>query len=487
MEKNNKEINKKATNSLANGRKIAGANYTVLMIAVALVIVVVINILISSLSPDIREFDLSKESIFTLTDETKEYLETVDKDVTVYIVARPGNTNNDLVRLLELYEDECSHINVKMMDHTTNPDFLNTRGISISEGSIVVEYGDKCKAVELTEMIITSKDSSTGSTYQIYDMEGQITSAINYVLADNVPKAYMISGTGRAALDDKYITEIKKQNIDVTKLSISETSKIPEDAAILILNQPAKDLTEVEYNEIYDFMEKGGSLLVYQYQATKGDFYMPYLQELFSHYGIEMTDGLVVEKNSNYIYDIKKLNFRPIMVEHEITKSLMEDEIKLAAAWPYSIQINDVPKSVTVSPLLTSTSSAYYKSRQDTTLEQLATDDVGTFNYAVAVTDDISDLVQSRMVFISAYSFADTTVIDSSETMVKNDEAFVISSMKWLANQDLTISVPMKTKSFANIIYTEQARNRILYTIVLAIPVVVLGYGSFVWYKRRKR
>ncbi len=486
MEKNNKETKKKATNGLANGRRTMGANYTVLMIAVALVIVVIVNILVSSLSPTIREFDLSKESIFTLTDETKEYLETVDKDITIYIVAEPGKKNNDLTRLIELYANECKHIKIETKDPSIDVEFLTDRDINISQGSIVVEYGDICKAVELSEMVISSEDSSTGSIYYIYDMEGQITSAINYVLSDEIPKAYMITGTGRAVLDDKYITEIEKQNIDIEKLSISETSGIPEDASIIILNQPAKDLTDVEYNELYDFMEKGGALLVYQYQGTKGDFYMPFMQELLSHYGVEMTDGLVVEKNSNYIYDMSKLNFRPIMVSHDITDDLIEDQVKLASAWPYSIKINDVPKSVTVEPLLTSTSSSYYKSRQDSSLEQLATDDVGTFNYAVAITDDISDEVQSRMVFISAYTFADTTLL-SSDSMVNNNSSFVVSTMRWLANQDSTVSVPMKTKSFANLIYTEQARNRILYIVVIIIPVAVLGYGGFVWYKRRKR
>lgn len=485
----NKDENVKASTTLEKRRKMTNANYTMAMTAMVLAFVVIINMLVSSLSTEIRQFDLTKGDVFTLTDDTKEFLEKLDKEVTISLILEDiTNRNDDLYRLLQVYADTCDNIKLQTVNPAQNPTYMEDREY-VSEGSIIVEYGDRYKGVELSTMLIASEDSNTGKTYYFYDMEGQITSAINYVVTENIPKAYMLKGATRDLLDTSLLTEIRKQNIDVETLDLVEKGAIPEDADIIILSQPVEDITNAEYEQLMEFMENGGSLLMFEYYNNNEDSKLDNIEKLLEHYGVSVEYGVALETKSDYLYDDKSYTSKPIVKEHDITKDIISNDTNLLVVMGDAINIGDVPDSVTVEPLLTSTPSAYYKAasykKSSSGMKQLATDPTGTFNYAVAITDDISESRQSRFVYVSSYAFAETDLF--SDTIGTGNATFVVRCMQWLANQEDTISIPMKTRTYTNLVYTVDAKQRIMYTVVIIIPVAVLAYGGYVWFRRRKR
>ncbi len=491
MKKKESTTNETTNATLEKKRKTSSANYTMAMTALVLAFVIIVNLVVLSISTDYRQIDLTKGSVFTLSEQTEEFLDELDKDITIYMILENiTNRNDDLHRLLEVYSDYSKHITLKTINPVQDPTFMENREY-VSESSIIVEYGDKFKGVAIDQMYITSDDPNTGSTYIYYDMEGQITSALNYVITDDIPKAYMLKEPTRDTFDKSLLVEIKKQNIDIENISIIEKGEIPNDADIIILDQPVEDISNSEYDMLFDFMENGGSLLMFQYYNHNNETKMPNVEKLLDHYGLSVEYGVALETNKSYIYNSKSYNSRPILEEHEITKDLISTDTNLMVVMGDAIEIGDVPDSVKVEPLLTSTSSAYYKSGSaknkdsNVSMAQLTSDKVGTFNYAVAVTDDISDDTQSRFIYVSSYSFAETDLY--KDMIGSGNSTFVVKCMQWLANQDTTISIPMKSRTFGSLVYTLDARNRILYTVVIIIPAVVLGYGGYVWFRRRKR
>lgn len=491
MKKIDENENVTTSATLEKRRRMTSANYTMAMTALVLAFVIVLNMVIASLSTDIRQIDLTRGNVFTITEDTKDFLKKLDKDVTIYMILEDiTHRNSDLNRLLEVYEDECSHIKVETINPAQNPTFLENREY-VSEGSIIVEYGDKYKALELSDMIITQEDSSSGNTYHFYDMEGQITSAISYVISDNIPKAYMLRSGTFDKLDASLLSDISKQNIDVESLELDEKGEIPEDADILILDQPAEDISDKSCELIMSFMDNGGSVIMFQYYNLNDETSMPNLEKIMAHYGISVKYGVAIESDGNYLLDNSTYYSKPVVEKHEITEDIIADDTDLMIVMGDAIEIGDVPEGVTVEPLLTSTSRAYYKAGNykrgngSTSMAQLASDPVGTYNYAVAATDDISDGLQSRFVYISSYSFAETDLY--KEKIGTGNATFVVRCMKWLANQDTTISIPVKNRTYANLVYSFNAQNRIFYTVVVVIPAAVLIYGGFVWFRRRRR
>lgn len=490
-EKIEKEENIKTSSTLEKRRKMTSAGYTMAMTALVLVFIIVVNLLVGSLSTDVRTVDLTNGDIFTLTDDTKNYISKLEKDVNIYLILEDiTNRNDDLNRLLEVYDDASEHITVSTVNPAQNPTFMENREY-VSEGSIIVECGDRFRGVELSTMYVSSEDSSTGNTSYYYDMEGQITSAIAYVVSDNIPKAYLLKSTTRDSFSSSLLTDIAKQNIDIESIEVSEENPIPEDADIVILDLPIADISDEEYKQITEFMDNGGSLLMFQHYNIPENTYMTNIEKLLEKYNLSVEYGAAIESNTSYMYNSQAYFGKPILVKHEITQDLIDNETNLIVAMGDAINIGEEREGLTIEPLLTSTSKAYYKDASfkkgsaSTSMTQLATDPVGTFNYAVAVTDEISDDVSSKFVYISSYAFAKA---EQFEDLVGTGNAqFVVKCLQWLANQEETISIPMKSRTYSNLVYTIDAQHRILYVIVIIIPAAVLVYGAYVWFRRRKR
>ena len=486
--KNNTETTKNS--ALEKRRKQINANYTMAMTGLVLAFIIIINLMVGSLGTNIRQIDLTRGDVFSLTEESKEFIKGLEKDVTLYLILEDvTNRNDDLYKLLQVYDDASEHINIETINPATNPTFLDNREY-VSEGSVMVECGERFKGVELAEMLISSEDSSTGNTYYFYDMEGMLTSAIDYVTSDSVPKAYIAKSGYTDVFDETLLKGIRKQNIDVELFEIEKSTDIPEDADIFILDQPAKDISDDLYASLDEFMNNGGSLMMIEYYNHTEASTLTNIEKLLDKYGISSGYGVAIETNTSYLYDDSKFYSKPVLEEHEITSDMKLDGDELLVVMGDAVTIGDVPEGVIVDPLLSSTKNAYYKdvsyksSTSNTSMSQLPSDKTGTYHYAVAVTDDRNEN-QSRFVYITTQSFAEIEQFESLNTSTNLE--FTVRSMAWLAGENEMISIPMKSRTYNKLTYTVDDKTRILVIVVFVIPVAVLSYGGYVWFRRRRK
>lgn len=496
MKKEVKNIENKVTDkdtALDKKRKFTNANYTMAMTVLVAAILIIVNLLVSSLDEGVRTIDLTQGDIFTLTEETESVLEDIDQDVVIYMILEDiTQRNDDLYKLLKVYDDASDHIRMEVINPASNPTFLENREY-VSDGSIIVESDNRFRGVELKNMYITNTDASTNLTSIFYDMEGQITSAIDYVTREDIPKAYFLKNSNgtRDTFGSDLQKYIIKQNIELGSVNLDDEGQVPEDADILILDQPVDDISKTEYDLICNFMDKGGSLLMFEYYNVPEENDTTNIDNLMAKYGISVDYGAAIEANSSYMYDSKSYYGKPIIKNHAITEDLINDDTNLIVVMGDAINILDVADNITAEPLLTSTSKAYYKDRaykdssNSTSMQQLASDPVGTYNYAVAVTDEVSSDVQSKLVYISSMAFAEADMYE--ESYGSGNSEFVVKCMQWLADQDKTVSIPLKSKTYSNLVYTVKAKRVVMYVFVFGIPAAVLAYGGYVWYKRRKR
>ena len=63
-----------------------------------------------------------------------------------------------------------------------------------------------------------------------YDAEGQITGAIAYVLSEDNPVVYKVTGNGELDLGGEFRSVISKTNMEVKSLDVMRVDSIPEDA-----------------------------------------------------------------------------------------------------------------------------------------------------------------------------------------------------------------------------------------------------------------
>jgi len=91
---------------------------------------------------------------------------------------------------------------------------------------MIVERGEKSRYISYNDIYLTDVDYTTYSYVYSFDGEGAITSAIDYVISDELPKVYKLEGHGEAELSAEFM--------ELESFSLLNMDEIPEDADALL-------------------------------------------------------------------------------------------------------------------------------------------------------------------------------------------------------------------------------------------------------------
>ena len=274
------------------------------MVAVMTVIAVVANLAVSALPSSVTSFDLTSNKLYSLTDETKEYLANLDEDVTIYVMASDSSMDSIVDTTLQNMAACTEHLTVTYVDPSANPSFLQeySEVMNAYWNSLIVESGERYTIVDYSDMYEYSIDYTTYSTSVTgYDAEGLIDSAIAYVTSDVVPKVYVLTGHGESSLGSNFTEVLSKLNCESEELDLMVSDSVPEDCEVLIINGPTSDLSSEDAAIILAYLEGGGDLIaVTSFEASYDD--MPNYASVLAFYGVSYSNGIVLENNQGYYY-----------------------------------------------------------------------------------------------------------------------------------------------------------------------------------------
>ena len=169
-----------------------------------------------------------------------------------------------LDKLLNRYQDLSDHITVTKKDPDVYPTFAQQyTDETVTNNSLVVECGDKSRYIPYTDIykVDSSTYYTTGSVSQSFDGEGQITSAIDYVVSEDLPQVYLLSGHGEQPLSDNFRSQLTRSNYELTEdFSLLNVDSIPEECDTLLINAPTGDISEEELSILRDYLQSGGKL-----------------------------------------------------------------------------------------------------------------------------------------------------------------------------------------------------------------------------------
>ena len=234
---------------------IDGTKTFILVIAI-IVIFIAINILMQNL--ELTPLDFTQEQLYTLSDETKEKVKDIDKDVKIYFIGYTDESPD--VDLSKQFKNANEKIVTEAVDINNRPDLAQKYGIESGAQGIIVECGDKSKVLSSSDLV--TYDSSTYETISI--AEEKLTSAIISVTADKVPKVYFLEGYSDFTLSNNmnYLNMYLGNEINEIKtLNILTEGKIPDDCDTLVITTPGKDFDDIATNEILEYKNKGKNIL----------------------------------------------------------------------------------------------------------------------------------------------------------------------------------------------------------------------------------
>ncbi len=487
FKKKNKDQNeKKYIKKGINKKTLKNGSYSVVLSVIFVVIIVVVNLIVDAFPSTYTELDVSDQQLFSIGDQTKDFLKELDKDVTIYQIAQSGSEDEVVSKLLKKYEEASDHIKVEKKDPVVNPKFTSEyTDEEVSSNSLIVVCGDRSKIVDYNNIYESSMDYTTYSyTTSGFDGEGQITSAISYVTSDNLPVLYTLDGHGEKSLDSTLQEDIEKANIEIKSLNLLTEESVPEDADCLMINSPSTDISEDERDAIIEYLENGGKAMIFSDYTEES---MDNFDAVLENYGVERVDGIVIEGDAQHYAMQMPYYLLPDVSSAEAVSDFSSQGYFVLAPYAQGIrQLDNVRDTLTIESLLTTSDEAYSKTDLNTeTLEKTDEDIDGPFDIGVSITEKVDDDKTTQIVYYSTANLMDSQI---NQMVAGGNEQMITESLNWMCSTDeaSTISIPSKSLEVSYLTVTAYDAAYWKICVMGLIPGVFLVVGFVVWLKRRK-
>jgi ABC-type uncharacterized transport system involved in gliding motility auxiliary subunit len=283
-------------------------------------------------------FDLSRNRQQSLSAETKSYLERLEHNVsiTVTITDNEENSNaqafHDISGLLREYVYQTRN-NPNGKITVRNLDVYQSRSqaeaLHIEQPNVVVlESEGRRHVMTLSEFYRVNMKEKRKESFL---GEPALTAAILDVSSPTKKKIYFLSGHGEMRPDDvdgaqglsQLRDELRQRNYDLAALDLSQTHKIPEDAALIIIAGQQGRVQPFEAELLRNYLQTRAGRLIVMLDPTRRHG----LEDLFFDWGIVVRDNVLHDTSSAYLSDTGELMLRHFNKDHFITKNLVASDL----------------------------------------------------------------------------------------------------------------------------------------------------------------
>ena len=484
--KNHNKFDKKKLIGTISKKHIKNGSYTMVMSVIFIAVVIVINMIVSTIPSKYSEIDISSQKLYSIGDETKKMLKDLEKDVTIYQIAQSGSEDENISNLLKKYEDESKHIKVEQKDPVVNPKFVSQyTSDDLSANSLIVVCGDRNKVIDYNNIYETSIDYQTYSSQTTgFDGEGQITSAIGYVTSENLPVLYTVEGHGEKDMDSSIKEDIEKANMDIKSLNLLTEGTVPDDADCLFIDSPSTDFSSDEKDAIIEYLENGGKAMIFSDYTTED---MPNFDAILENYGVQRTEGVVFEGDKQHYAMQMPYYLVPTINSTDASSEIASAGYYVLAPYAQGIkQLDDVRDTVKIESILTTSDQAYSKTDLNSnTIEKEDGDVEGPFDLGVSITESLDDDKETQIVYYSTSNLMDS---QTNQMVSGGNEKLIMESLKWMTDteESASVSIPSKSLEVSYLTITDYDAAFWKICTIALIPGIFLVIGFVVWIKRRK-
>lgn len=481
-------IQKRSASSapLDGGRVFRSGVYSTAILAAAVVLAVLVNLIVRAIPSKYTELDLSEAGLYTLGDTSVELARSLEQDVTLYYLCETGSEDAILTKLLDRYAAESTHLRWEQKDPAVYPTFAAQYGAqNAGTGSLILVCGERSVVLDGAELYeYDYSDYYYTGTYSVtFGGENRITSALYRLTSGEASHAYYTTGHGEQALTDSLLDALEAQNIEAASLDLL-SSAIPEDCELLIIHCPAGDFAAAgslvdEMGQLRSYLNAGGKLMV----TTDAYYSTPNLDALLAEFGLTRTEGLVVEGDANHALYGYLYYLLPDYSYTEESTALdgIDASRRVLLQMAQGIALTET-EGVFAEPLLTTSDKAYSKvaGYEMTTVEREDGDLDGPFSLAVyAVNEDTG----AEVIWIGCGNMDNEMVYES----VPGNKTFLQGCADSLTGQSGSILIESKAIEAEPITVSSAVSAALGLVLVILIPALVLILGAVVVLLRRRR
>ena len=200
------------------------------------------------------KIDMSFNGYATTSENTRQAMQTLDKDVELYLLYQSGQEDAQLKEILERYPLLSSHITVLPTDIVKNPGILTRFQGDVETGLTADMVIVNCPSTGRYEVLGYSDFLSQGYNTDTgeFELEGlayekQLTQSVLRVSSDHMTTIGILQGHGELDEDglSALITLLKNNRYNVQTVNLLSGDTL-EEVDLLIFAAPQKDLSDGE-------------------------------------------------------------------------------------------------------------------------------------------------------------------------------------------------------------------------------------------------
>ena len=473
---------------------------TTLLVAILVLAFIALNMWVATI--EISNWDFTKEQIYTLSDESKNLMKDIEKDVSIYFV---NYTDDDLViNLAKQYHETNEKIQFETMLASERADIAQTYGIEDDATQvIIVRSGEREKI--LTYYDLSTYDTTSWNTIDI--SEQKITNAVLDVTSDEKPTIYFLTGHNEYSTSSEMMTiaaYIQNEVMEIADLNLMATD-IPEDCQTIIIATPILDFYDTEVEKLTNYINRGGNIIWMQ-DPSINELELPNAQKILDLYGVSFGSGMVMEQDANRMIMENPQLILPNISYTTITEDLSSSGLVLfASSGKLNIESSEKLEelNVTVDEFLTTSETAFY--RTDFTITSAraqGSDEVGTYTVGATFTKDLSSGEESEdaenseetktsklIAFANNLFVTDAQITSGSQYItiatVYNNKDLLLNSVAYSEEKEDQIRI---RKNYESVTYTPtEFQNNVVLAIIFIIPLVIVIAGIIIWQVRRRK
>lgn len=502
--------------------------YGALAGASVLLVLTIVTALNYVLARQNRRWDLTAGGQYSLSDQTRQVLDTLAGPVLIRVFAPEPDFPRYRNRLDE-YAYQSSRVTVDYVDPDRQPTLA--RQHDATHGTILFEYEGRVERIDS-------------------DSEQELTNALIKVVEGAEQTVYFLEGHGERAHAgsdrDGYSAvadALALDNFTVEPLVLAQAGAVPEDATVVVVAGPRTDLLPGEVDALRGYLDRGGKLLLLLDPPDAADEPAPEgLLGLVREWGIEVGADVVVDVSgvgrlfgvddvavpvaANYPFHPITERFNLLTAyslarsvspasdspDGRVARSFIETgpqswqeadiDSLLTGQVEFDEEAGDRPGPVGIGAAVSAPAPAPAGgggAAAGTEADERAADggDGAEADGADSAEADGTDSAEAdggpdeaeaddpappetRLAVIGDSDFASNAAVG-----VQGNRDLFLNTVNWLARQENLISIRARAPEDRRLTLTAGAQRRIFWLSVLFLPAAILGAGVYAWLSRR--
>jgi len=403
------------------------------------------------------QFDWTGSKRNTLSPASTEIVQRLEGPVRITAFARDNRDLRGRIEdLVSRYQRVREDLTLGFVDPDREPGRTRETGIKF-DGELLVEYAGRRETVRR-------------------HTEEDLTNALARLMRGRSQAVAVLQGHGERSPDangdddiSTLATRLRNRGVRMTTLNLGAGKGIPEDTAAVVIASPRSDLLEGEVEVVRKFVESGGNLLWLQEPGPLNG-----LEPLAEFLGVDFEPGTIVDTASQALGLPPTVAVVSAYGSHPVVKDFAQLTVFPEAR---SVRAEGAQNVLETLP------SAWVETGELS--GQVAFDEgvdrSGPVAIGVAITRENNGVTQRIMVigdgdFLSNHAIGSAGNLDLATNLVN-----------WLARDDTQINVPARGTPDLALNLGATAQITLAAVLLAGMPLLLLGTGTVVWLRRRRR